>query len=324
MNHSSASAGEASGAPLLLAGAFLALYLIWGSTYLFIGIAVAHWPPLLFAGVRFLIAGALLYGWLRLRGHPAPSAREWRGAAVIGLLLLGIGNGGVCVAEYGGVASGVAALSVATVPLFALLFAAGFGLRARLGEWLGIGLGIIGMVLLNLGANLTDNPQGSALLLVAAAAWAFGSVLSKRLSLPQGMMASAAEMLCGGAALLAVGLASGERVTEMPGLAGWLALGYLVVFGSLVAFSAYVYLLANVRPAAATSYAYVNPLVAVALGIGFAGERIGGLELVAMLVIVTGVVLVTLSGRTRPTMREAPAGTTAKPLAQRSTCDGDG
>lgn len=239
--------------PLLLIGAFLALYLVWGSTYLFIRIGVESWPPMLMAGVRFLIAGGLLYGFLRWRGVPAPAWPQWRAAGAIGFLLLSCGNGGVTVAEHAGVASGVAALAVATVPLFTLLFGLLFGHRNSKLEWAGIALGLVGIGLLNLGSNLQASPIGAALIIFAAASWAFGSVWSKTLPLPQGPMASAAEMLVGGAVLLLGSVLSGERMTQLPTAAGWGALAYLVFFGSILAFSAYMYLLKHVRPAAATS-----------------------------------------------------------------------
>lgn len=280
--------------PLLLLGAFLALYLIWGSTYLAIRIGVESWPPLLMAGIRFVVAGALMYGYLRWRGVPNPSWQEWKAAAAIGFLLLSCGNGGVTLAEHLGVASGVAALAVATVPLFALVFGLIWGQRTARLEWAGILLGLIGIGLLNLGSNLQASPIGAALIIFAAAAWSFGSMWSKHLKLPAGPMASAAEMLAGGVALLAGSLLSGERLVAAPTLAGWGALAYLIVFGSIIAFSSYLYLLKNVRPAAATSYAYVNPVVAVLLGIGFAGETIGIEEGLAMLVIVGAVVLIGL------------------------------
>ena len=284
----------ASRFPLLLIGAFLALYLVWGSTYLFIRIGVQSWPPLLMAGTRFMLAGALLYGFLRLRGAPAPRWRQWRAAAIVGVLLLSCGNGGVTVAEHAGVASGVAALAIATVPLFTLLFGLLRGQRNTRLEWAGIVLGLVGIALLNLGSNLQASPLGAALILFAAAAWAFGSVWSKSLPLPEGAMASAAQMLAGGAVLLIASGLSGERMTQLPTAAGWGALAYLVVFGSILAFSAYMYLLKHVRPAAATSYAYVNPAVAVLLGILFADERIGVEECLAMAVIIGAVVLIGL------------------------------
>ncbi len=286
--------------PLLLVGAFLALYLIWGSTYFVIRVGVQSWPPMLLAGLRFVIAGSLLFAWLRWRGVDMPTAKEWRGCALVGVLLLSCGNGGVTVAEHLGVASAVAALAIATVPLFALLFGLIWGQRTTGLEWGGIVLGLLGIGLLNLGHNLQASPLGAVIVLLAAASWAFGSMWSRHLTLPAGAMASAAQMLIGGGVLLLGSAISGERLHGMPDANGWLALAYLTFLGSIVAFSAYLYLLKNVRPAAATSYAYVNPVVAVLLGITFAGERIGVEEWLAMTVILSAVVLIGLPQWRRP------------------------
>lgn len=287
--------------PLPLIAAFFALYVIWGSTYLVIRIGVEYWPPLLLAGIRFVIAGTLMYAFLRWRGAPAPTWAQWKAAGIIGILLLACGNGGVSVAEHMGVASGVAALAVATVPLFTLLCGYFWGARNTRLEWAGIVLGLIGIAMLNLGSNLQSSPLGALLLIFAAASWAFGSVWSKHLPLPQGAMASAVEMLVGGVALLIGSVLSGEHLEAMPPIEGWAALAYLTFFGSIIAFNAYMYLLKNVRPAAATSYAYVNPAVAVLLGIVFVGETIGIEEALAMLVIISAVVLIGL-----PQWRRAP------------------
>ncbi|MCP1498086.1 drug/metabolite transporter (DMT)-like permease [Pseudomonas migulae] len=287
--------------PLPLIAAFFALYVIWGSTYLVIRIGVEYWPPLLLAGIRFVIAGTLMYGFLRWRGAPAPTWAQWKAAGIIGILLLACGNGGVSVAEHMGVASGVAALAVATVPLFTLLCGYFWGARNTRLEWAGIVLGLIGIAMLNLGSNLQSSPLGALLLIFAAASWAFGSVWSKHLPLPQGAMASAVEMLVGGVVLLIGSAVSGEHLEAMPPIEGWAALAYLTFFGSIIAFNAYMYLLKNVRPAAATSYAYVNPAVAVLLGIVFVGETIGIEEASAMLVIISAVVLIGL-----PQWRRAP------------------
>mgnify|MGYP000565800044 FL=1 len=280
--------------PLLLIGAFFALYVIWGSTYLAIRIGIETWPPLMMAGVRFTIAGSILFAFMRWRGAPMPDWKQWKAAAMIGFLLLACGNGAVTLAEHAGVASGVAALAVAVVPLFTLLFGLFWGHRNTRLEWAGIVLGLIGIALLNLGSNLQANPMGAALVIFAAATWSFGSVWSRYLPLPAGPMASACEMLVAGALMLIGSYASGERMTQSPGMSGWLVMAYLVVFGSIVAFSSYMYLLKNVRPAAATSYAYVNPAVAVLLGMLFADEHIGPAEAAAMAVIISAVVLIGL------------------------------
>ncbi|EJM17070.1 DMT(drug/metabolite transporter) superfamily permease [Pseudomonas sp. GM21] len=280
--------------PLPLIAAFFALYVIWGSTYLAIRIGVEYWPPLLLAGIRFVVAGTLMYAFLRWRGAPAPTWAQWKAAGMIGILLLAGGNGGVTVAEHMGVASGVAALAIATVPLFTLLCGYFWGARNTRLEWAGIVLGLIGIAMLNLGSNLQSSPLGATLLVLAAASWAFGSVWSKHLPLPEGAMASAVEMLVGGVVLLIGSALSGEHLQAMPAIEGWAALAYLTFFGSIIAFNAYMYLLKNVRPAAATSYAYVNPAVAVLLGIVFVGETIGIEEGLAMLVIISAVVLIGL------------------------------
>lgn len=286
--------------PLLLIGCFLALYFVWGSTYLVIRIGVQSWPPMLMAGLRFMIAGGLLLGFLLWRGASLPTWAQWRAAGCIGVLLLSFGNGGVTLAEHWGVASGVAALAVATVPLFTLVFSYFRGHVTTRLEWAGIALGLVGIALLNLGSNLQASPLGAALILFAAASWAFGSVWSRSLALPPGAMASAAEMLVGGAVLLLGSVLGGERMTHMPTAAGWGALLYLIVFGSILAFSAYMYLLKHVRPAAATSYAYVNPAVAVLLGILFADEQVGLAECLAMVVIISAVVLIGLPQWRKP------------------------
>ncbi|WP_058911215.1 drug/metabolite exporter YedA [Entomohabitans teleogrylli] len=280
---------------LPLIGALFALYIIWGSTYFVIRLGVASWPPLTMAGVRFLCAGLLLMGFLLLRGERLPPRRQILNAALIGFLLLAVGNGLVTVAEHQDVPSGIAAVMVATVPLFTLCFSRLFGIATRRIEWLGIAIGLCGIIMLNSGGNLSGNPWGALLILVGSLSWAFGSVYGSRIALPQGMMAGAIEMLAAGVILIVAALLSGENVlAASPDLQGWLAVGYLVVFGSIIAINAYMYLIRNVSPAVATSYAYVNPVVAVLLGTGFGGERLSTVEWLALAVIIFAVLLVTL------------------------------
>jgi len=214
----------------------------------------------------------------------------------VGTLLLLGGNGAVAYAEQT-VASGIAALVVATVPLWTLLFAALWKKHPTRRELVGVVIGFAGIVVLNLDGNLRASPAGAVILLLASASWAFGSVWSWRLPLPGGMMTSAAQMLGGGFALMAVSFAFGERLEAVPSLKAAAALAYLVVFGSFVAFSAYLYLLHSVRPAVATSYAYVNPPIAVLLGVWLAGEHLSTQEMVGMGVILAGVVLVMVKRR---------------------------
>lgn len=274
-----------------IALAMLAVYIIWGSTYFAIRLAIDGFPPFLMAGIRFLLAGSLMYGFLRWRGVPNPSRREWAGAGLVGLLLLVGGNGLVSFAEQS-VASGLASLIVASVPLWAVVFAGLWRQWPHRLEWVGLGVGFVGVAFLNLGGNFAGSPLGAVILLLAASCWALGSVISSHLRLPKGQMASAAEMLVGGAVLLVLGLAQGQRFSgPLVPHSVW-ALLYLVAFGSLVAFSAYTYLLQRVRATIVTSYAYVNPLVALALGALFIGEKITLTEVLAMVLILSGVALV--------------------------------
>lgn len=236
----------------LIALSLLALYVIWGSTYLAIRFALESFPPFVLAGSRFLSAGVVLYGVLRLRGVPAPSALQWRNAAVTGLLLLGLGNGLVGFAEQR-VSSGIAAVAVASMPLFAAVFTGLYGQWPSRRETGDLTIGFAGVVVLNLGSGLSASRLGAAALLIAAASWAFGSASSRRQDMPAGPMNTAAQMLCASVALLAVGFALGERLSAHPSVHATLAAVYLTIFGSIVAFSAYLYVLKHARPAVATS-----------------------------------------------------------------------
>ena len=279
---------------LPLFGALFALYIIWGSTYFVIRIGVESWPPLMMAGVRFLAAGILLLAFLLLRGHKLPPLRPLLNAALIGLLLLAVGNGMVTVAEHQNVPSGIAAVVVATVPLFTLCFSRLFGIKTRKLEWVGIAIGLAGIIMLNSGGNLSGNPWGAILILIGSISWAFGSVYGSRITLPVGMMVGAIEMLAAGVVLMIASMIAGEKLTALPSLSGFLAVGYLALFGSIIAIKANMYLIRNVSPALATSYAYVNPVVAVLLGTGLGGETLSKIEWLALGVIVFAVVLVTL------------------------------
>jgi drug/metabolite transporter (DMT)-like permease len=275
----------------------LSLYILWGGTYLAMRIALQGFPPFILAGVRQLTAGILLFLFLWLRKHELPTRKQWLTAIVVGGLLLVVGNGGVVFAEQW-VSSGLAALALGAIPLWAAVFSGLFGRWPTRVEWFGLGLGFSGLVLLNLENGLHANPIGAIVLFIAPIGWAFGSILSQHLPSPKGLMASASQMLAGGVLLFIVGFATGEHMTSMPGPRPLAAMAYLIIGGSLIAFSAYGYLLRNVRPALATSYAYVNPLVAVGLGVAVAGEQITIIGVLAMLTILSGVGLVSL-GRDR-------------------------
>jgi drug/metabolite transporter (DMT)-like permease len=276
--------------------ALAAVYLCWGSTYLAIKIAMAELPPLFVMGSRFFIFGIGIYVYLRLRGAPNPDRKEWLRSAIIGIFLMLGGSAGVAYAMQW-VASGTAALVIATTPLWTVLFAGLWKRWPNRLEWAGLLTGLAGIVVLNFGGDLRASPLGAFLLVLAAMAWAFGSAWSQNMKLPHGMMAAAAQMITGGTVVLIASYGMGERVQVMPSWRSIAAIIYLGVFGSLVGFTAYVYLLKRVRPALATSYAYVNPVIAVTLGVVFAGEKISMIEVAAMGIIILGVTLVVLGQR---------------------------
>lgn len=276
---------------LLIPLSLLALYFIWGSTFIAIKFAIESIPAFMSAGLRFLFAGILLYVLLRIRGTPSPSLPQWKATAAVGTLLLAVGNGGVTYAEQW-IASGPAALAIATVPIWALMLSGIWGEYPQRREWLGIGLGLLGVLLLNLGGNMQASPIGATVLLVAAAGWAFGSLWSKHLDMPSGPMSSAAQMLFAGSLLMIISGLSGERLHTIPTAKSLWSLAYLVIFGSFIAYSAYLFLLKHVRPAVATSYAFVNPMVAMLLGNLLSDETISEFEILALMTILAGVVLV--------------------------------
>lgn len=269
----------------------LALYFIWGATYIAMYFAIESFPPFMMAAIRFSVAGFLLYGFLRWRGAPAPQPREWLGAAAVGVLLLTIGNVAVAVAQKT-VSTSVAAMAIATVPLWIALFSSFWGESHSRREWLGILLGMLGAAVLAAGSTLQASPEGALLIVLAAVSWAFGSVWSKHLPMPQGVMASAAQMLTGGAVLIVLSLVLGESWPASVSEKSLWAMIFLVLFGSIVAYSAYQYLLKTVRPALATSNTFVNPVVAMFLGVWLANEVIDARELTALAIIIIGVLLV--------------------------------
>ena len=280
-----------------LALALITVYLVWGSTYLAIAVANRSLPPLLMLSARFLIAGALLYGWSLWRGDVAaerPGRRQWLSAGVVGALLLLVDTGGVAWAEQR-VASGTTALLVASVPLFiALIDRAVFGIRLGFGAVAGIGTGLLGVGLL-VGPSAHIDMLGAAVILVASFAWAAGSVYARVAPLPRKPVLSAAmQMLSAGVLLGVAGLAMGEGSRVHLGAmssASLAAFAFLIVFGSLVAFTVYAWLLKNASTTLLSTYAYVNPAVAVFLGWALVGEHVGSKEIAAGIVILSSVAL---------------------------------
>jgi drug/metabolite transporter (DMT)-like permease len=287
--------------------ALAAVYIIWGSTYLAIRFAVETLPPFLMAGVRFVVAGAILYGWRRAKGFPRPTARQWRSATIVGALMLLGGNGGVVWAEQW-IESGTAALIVATVPLWMVLLDwLGPGGRApRAMVWAGIVVGLAGVaILFGAPADGDKYAAGWVVLVLASISWAIGSLYSRSARLPAPLLATGMQMLAGGVLLLLAGAVTGELSGLDPATFSTrsvLSLLYLILFGALIGYSAYVWLLRVTTPAVASTYAYVNPVVAVLLGWLLAGEALTPRIMVASAVIVGGVALITRSGpRPRPT-----------------------
>ncbi|MCO5094111.1 MAG: drug/metabolite exporter YedA [Xanthomonadaceae bacterium] len=284
--------------PWAIALALGVLYVVWGSTYLAIRIALEGYPPFLLGAIRMLLAGALMYAVLRWRGVPAPTRPQWRRLWWLSIFMVLLSNGLVNVAERE-VSSGMAAVAVASMPLWAALFALARGERPGRVEWIGLAVGFAGVLWLNAGGTLAATPAGMIMLMVAALTWAWGSIWSRGRDLPAPFMSAAGQMLTGSIWMLAAALVTGERMTAWPSLQASLALFYLVGFGSIVGFSAYIWLLHHVRPTLATSYAYVNPPIAVLFGVLLAGETVSRHEVAATAVILAGVAVITLA-RSRP------------------------
>lgn len=294
---------------LRLWAALLSVWLIWGSTYLAIRFMIDTLPGFLAAGLRFVVAGAILFVWAWLREGARPRGLHWRAATIVGGFLLLGGNGAVVWAEQR-VPSGLAALIVAIVPLWIVLLEALAGAGRPSARMLGgVLLGLVGVGLLvgpgHFAGSQGVDLLGAAVLMLGSLSWALGSLYSRRAGLPESpLLATAMEMLCGGGLLLLLGAATGDfRQLQLAQVTtrSWLALGYLIVFGSLIGFTAYVWLLRVTAPAVATTYAYVNPVVAVVVGWGIAGEPITARTMLAMAIIVGAVVVITTH-----TLRRAP------------------
>ena len=298
--------------------AFAAVYVLWGSTYLAIRVGVETIPPFLLAATRHLTAGFLLYGWLRLRGTPAPERRHWRAAAIIGTLMLLGGNGLVTWAEQR-VSSGIAALIVASVPIWMTVIDALHRRERPHGVvLLGLAIGLGGIAFLvapgHFAGGARVNSLGAAALLTAALMWSIGSLYGRRAKLPSStLLATAMQMIAGGCALLlAAGITREWKGFSLAAVSARsaLSLGYLIVAGSLLGFTAYVFLLRATTPARVSTYAYVNPVVAVLLGWALLGEALTPRILIAATVIVAAVALIIRHGAQRkaaPPAEEAPA-----------------
>ena len=286
--------------------AFAVVYLVWGSTFFAIRVGVREVPPFLLAAIRFLIAGAALYGWMILRGERTPSVRQWSSAVLLAVLIFVLDYGLVFWSEQR-VPSGLTAVMLATIPAFmALAEIVILGtqrLTARLALALAIGIGGVAVLVnrsLKLGGGPIDS-AGAVALIVAAMSWALASALTRKLPLPPSkVMSSGVQMLVGGLLLAATSAALGEFGAFHPGAVSaraWLALLYLILAGSIVAFTAYVWLIHHESPTRVGTYAYVNPVIAVVLGYLLGGESLGRRTILGTLLVLTSVVVITTMRR---------------------------
>jgi drug/metabolite transporter (DMT)-like permease len=274
----------------MIGACLLAVYIIWGTTYFAIKVGVAQVAPFYLVGTRFVVAGGVLMIAQMLRARRMPTLNQWRNAALLGFLLLVAGNGGVAVAERS-VSSGATVALISVMPLATALWSGALGQWPRRWEWLAIGMGAVGAAVMLMGRDLHGSLSGTALILLATICWSLGTVLSRRLDLPHGPTGFGAEMLSAGVIGLIVSATLGEHWTVPTEPTFWWAWGYLVVFGSLIAFSAYRYVVERVSPTLAATYAYVNPPVALFVGWWLGNESFSSNVLVGLPIVLGAVAL---------------------------------
>jgi drug/metabolite transporter (DMT)-like permease len=292
----------------LLIGCIAVTWLVWGSTYLAIRFALEGFAPYFLMATRFLAAGALLLAWQLARGSVLPVRRQWGNALIVGALMLGGGMGGVAYAEQT-IPSGLVVAFIAVMPLILAVFNFAFGIRPRRVELVAVLVGLGGVLMLTRGAGFHGSPTGLFAIMLGTTGWALGSVLAQRgFALAPGATGFATEMLCGGVMLLVISALRGESWLGRVSVGAWLAWLYLVIFGSLIAFSAYMLLLERTSASLATSYALVNPVVALLLGVTVGGETVSRWEWLSSAVIMVGVILLFAGRRRQPSMsRDAGA-----------------
>ena len=290
MSAVSPAAAQLPLSPLVLS-CLAATWLVWGSTYLAIKFALVSFPPFFQMGTRFLLAGVVLMAWMRWRGAAWPARRQWRNAWIVGALMLGGGMGGTAYAELT-VGSGLVVAFIAVVPLMIAALNLAWGVRPTRLELAGIGVGLAGVLMLTQGAGFQASPAGLTAIALACITWSLGSVLSQRsLPLAPGATGFASEMICGGVVLMLMSAVAAEAPQWPPQPLAVAAWAYLVVFGSLIAFNAYMVLLAHASAGLASSYTFVNPVIAMVLGVAVAGEVVTSFEWLAAGVVLVGVVL---------------------------------
>jgi drug/metabolite transporter (DMT)-like permease len=266
------------------------VYVIWGTTYYAIKVGIQFWPPFFLVGSRFVVAGAVLLAWQALRGKAMPSARQWRNCALLGLLLLVIGNGAAAVAEHW-ISSGATVALVSIMPLIVAVWSGLYGEWPRRLEWSALALGAFGTGVMLLGRDLQASVLGTVVILVGTASWSLGTVLSRQLDVPHGASGFGAEMLSAGLIALTLSLLLGEHVSFTSSAPLWWSWLYLVVFGSMIAFSAYRYLVERVSATLAATYAYVNPPVALLVGFWLGHESFSRRLLLGLPIVLCAVAL---------------------------------
>jgi drug/metabolite transporter (DMT)-like permease len=303
--------------------AFAIIYFVWGSTFLAIRVGVREVPPFLLAAIRFLVAGIVLYGWMRAKGTPSPTAREWGSASLLAILIFVFDYGLLFWAEKG-VPSGIAAVMMATIPVFMAIAEIGIlrtqRLTLRLATALFVGIGGVA-VLVSHSVSFGEAPintAGACALIVAAISWSIAASLSRKVPLPAAKaMSSGAQMLAGGVFLtLTAGLLGEFRGFHVQAVSrgAWLALAYLIVAGSIIGFTAYVWLIHHESPTKVGTYAYVNPVVAVLVGYFLGGEAIGPRTIVGTLLVLVSVIVITTTPAKKASV--SPNITEAQELAE--------
>jgi drug/metabolite transporter (DMT)-like permease len=285
----------------LVIGSLLTLWIVWGSTYLALRWALEGFPPMLLNGIRFLFAGGALY--LLIRRRFRATRAQMRNSFMAGGLMVFGGVGMVTMAEHHGIGSAVAATAIAVTPVWIGVASGLFGEWPGKREWVGLAIGLAGTVILGMEGDFQASPVGLAYILAAPIIWSFASVWGTKLDVPADPLSNTAvQLTAGGVVMTLVGLLTGESITAMPSARAWWALAYLAIVGSLLAYTAYIYLMHTVRPSLATSYAYVNPVVAVFLGVTLGGEKLSGAIYMAWPLILVAIALVA----TAPAKQEAP------------------
>jgi drug/metabolite transporter (DMT)-like permease len=293
---SNAAHTAARPAAWLIGACLFCVYVIWGTTYFAIKVGIAGSAPFLLIGSRFVVAGGLLMALQLARGRRLPTFVQWRNATIIGFLLLVVGNGGVAVAEHW-VSSGATVALISVMPIATALWSGVFGQWPRRLEWLAIGIGAAGAAVMLTGRDLQSSWLGTSIILCGTTCWSLGTVLSRRLDLPHGPMGFGAEMLTAGILALFVSALAGEHWTLPQTPSVWEAWAYLVIFGSLIAFSAYRFVVEYVSPTLAATYAYVNPPVALVVGWWLGHESFSYNVLVGLPIVLSSVALLAWSQR---------------------------